>query len=320
MSIKSLQSALLWAVIVVLLAAPVFLWLVPPPFFNGDIVEIENGASISSAAEKLADAGVVYTPELIEIPLRFSNSAITAGRYKFASGESAREVVQRVGSGDYQMPQAQVVIPEGFTNEQIAAEFAQELSGAFDQEAFLARAAEYEGYLFPDTYRLSETATAEDVITQMRNNFSDQIAEIRPELEQFDASLEEVIKMASLVEREAARYEDRQRVAGVLWRRLEAGMPLQVDAVFAPLIGKSTYDLTIDDLATDSPYNLYTNRGLPPTPIASPGLEAIRATINPISSESMYYLTGDDGVFYFAETLDEHQENKRTFMNTNLSN
>jgi len=149
----------------------------------------------------------------------------------------------------------------------------------------------------------------------MRRNFYEQIKTIETEILSFEHPLEDIVKMASLIEREAANYEDRRRIAGVLWNRIDIGMPLQVDAVFAPLLGKSTYDLTREDLATDSLYNLHINTGLTPTPIANPGLEAIKATINPINTEDIFYLSDRAGNFYFAETLDQHNYNRDNFLN-----
>ncbi|MEX2368956.1 MAG: endolytic transglycosylase MltG [Candidatus Paceibacterota bacterium] len=317
MHISSLQSVLLGGLLgFIFLIIPAVMWLVPPPFFSASTVEVPRGASITEVAQSLAAEGVIYSPELIIIPFRISSSSIAAGMYSFNDRLSAAQVVRRLRAGAFGIPQAEVVIPEGFTNEQIANRLVEVLGEAnFSRSKFLDTAAQVEGYLYPDTYHLHPDATAKEVIQIMRSNFYQQIQVLELEIKSFGRPLEDVIKMASLIEREAANYDDRRRIAGVLWNRIDIGMPLQVDAVFAPLLGKSTYDLTREDLAIDSPYNLHVNTGLTPTPIANPGLEAIKATIDPIKTEDIFYLSDRAGNFYFAETLDQHNYNRENFLN-----
>lgn len=316
----SLQSVLLWGLgLFVFIIIPVVMWLVPPPFFRSTTIEVPRGSSISEVAQELADAGVIYSPELVIIPFRVLSSTLAAGTYSFNDSVSAARVVQRLRSGEFGIPQAVAVIPEGFTNEQIANRLIEVLpEETFSREEFLNKAAQDEGYLYPDTYHLHPDAKAEEVIRIMKRNFYEQVRTIEAEIEAFGRPLSDVVKMASLIEREASRYEDRRQIAGVLWNRYDIEMPLQVDAVFAPLLGKSTYDLTKEDLATDSPYNLYVHTGLPPTPIANPGLDAIRATIDPIATTNIFYLSDRAGNFYFAETLEQHNYNRRNFLNAGI--
>ena len=117
--------------------------------------------------------------------------------------------------------------------------------------------------------------------------------------------------MASILEKEARKLETRKVIAGILWKRIEIGMPLQVDAVFGYIHATSTYSPTFEDLEVDSPYNTYTNRGLPPGPIGNPGLESIRAALEPTKTPYLYYLTGKDGFMYYAKTFDQHVANRR---------
>lgn len=315
MNISLLQSVLLWAIGVLIVTIPIVLWLVPPPFFTSVTVDITRGTSVAEAADKLAESGVVYTPELVTLPFKATGNNIPAGTYQFSTKENAVTVVSRLAEGDYGISQNSVVIPEGFTNQQIADRLQNKLkSENFSSEAFLRLAEEHQGYLYPDSYQFYTDVTAEEVIQIMRENFDKQISSLKDELSNFDKSLADVIKMASLVELEAADYQIRRRIAGVLWNRIEANMPLQVDAVFMPLIGKGTSELTKSDLEIESPYNLYINTGLPPTPIANPGLESIRATVKPVSSEDLYYLSDSEGNFYFAETLAKHNLNKQKYL------
>ena len=120
--------------------------------------------------------------------------------------------------------------------------------------------------------------------------------------------------MASILEREAHDLEDRRMIADVLWRRLELGMPLQVDATFLYTLGKTTFDLTDADLEGDDPYNTYVNKGLPPGPIGSPSLESILAAVTPIKSDYLYYLADKNNVTYYSETYEEHLQKKRKYL------
>lgn len=125
--------------------------------------------------------------------------------------------------------------------------------------------------------------------------------------------ISDVIIMASILEGEALP-KDRQVVAGILWKRLSIGMPLQVDATFRYINGKGTYDLTADDLKIDSPYNTYIHKGLPPGPISNPGIDAISASLNPIPTKYLYYLTEKDGTIHYAKTFTEHIANKNKYL------
>jgi len=121
--------------------------------------------------------------------------------------------------------------------------------------------------------------------------------------------------MASILEGEALTTSDRKLVAGVLWRRLEIGMPLQVDATFSYVNGKTTFELTLDDLKIDSPYNTYKYKGLPPTPINNPGLNSINAALYPTKTKYLYFLSGNDGKMHYARTFEEHKRNRQLYLN-----
>ena len=120
--------------------------------------------------------------------------------------------------------------------------------------------------------------------------------------------------MASILENEARLYESRQIVAGILWKRISLKIALQVDAAFKYINGKTTEDLTLDDLKINSPYNTYNRLGLPPTPISNPGLLAIKAAVNPIKTQYLYFLSDKSGNMNYAITLEEHAENKWKYL------
>jgi len=171
-----------------------------------------------------------------------------------------------------------------------------------------------EGYLFPDTYIFPAGATEEDVIKEMEENFAKRILPLQTQIRDFKRPLKDVLIMASLVEGEVRTTETRRQVSGILWKRLQLGMPLQVDAVFPYIIGKNTFEVTTDDLKIDSPYNTYLYVGLPPGPINNPGLDAITAAITPTPSNFLYYLTDLAGQIHYAATHAEHLINRAKYL------
>src|SRR3972149_4556399 len=206
-----------------------------------------------------------------------------------------------------------ITIPEGFNVRQIGDVF--EKLGIFSKEDFVAAAQKEEGYLFPDTYRFYKAAEPQDVIERMKANFGKKITpEILAEIKKNKKTLSDVVIVASLLEEEVGAAEDRKIVAGILWKRLERKMGLNVDAALTYVLGKASHELTAEDLKYDSPYNTYRYRGLPPTPISNPGLDTILATLRPEPSPYFYYLTGKDGLTYYAKTLEEHALNKFKYL------
>lgn len=161
-----------------------------------------------------------------------------------------------------------------------------------------------EGFLFPDTYRIYEDATAEDVVKKMLENFSQKVGSI---------SYDQLI-LASIIEREVTDDTDRAMVADILQRRLEIGMPLQVDSSVNYVTRKKTPALSAQDRRLDSSYNTYLNRGFPPTPISNPGLSAITAVRNPKPNTYWYFLTDPEGRVHYAQTLDEQISNKQRYL------
>lgn len=184
-----------------------------------------------------------------------------------------------------------VTIPEGFNVRQIAGTF--EKLGMFPAEDFIEAARPEEGFLFPDTYEFYKVTTPERVIAKMKENFSQKItSEILIEIERQKKTLSDIIIMASLLEEEAAKPEDWKIISGILWKRLGAGIPLQVDAE------PSTYDYL----------------GFPAAPISNPGLEAIGAVLYPSPSPYLYYLSDKAGNLHYSRTFEEHVEKKLKYL------
>jgi UPF0755 protein len=288
--------------------------LLPPLSYPSADVRIPEGSSAREAAEALADAGLIRSAAAFSALVALTGSAdeLAAGRYAATYGEGSVEWLRRLRNADTRIPMVEVTIPEGFDRRQMAAEFAEALA-EFDPAEFLRLTEAEEGYLFPDTYRFDSDADAEDVAAALRKNFDRRLGAIEEEIASSGRSLEDIVIMASLVERESTA-DARATVAGILWERMADGMPLQVDAPFVYTVGRGTADITVEDLASDDPYNTYRNKGLPPTPICSPGLEALRAAVLPEETSYRYFLTGRDGEMYYATTFEGHKKNRAKYL------
>ena len=184
-----------------------------------------------------------------------------------------------------------VTIPEGFDVSQIADTAGAKLPN-FNKPDFLLEASGKEGYLFPDTYFFLTTANDTDVLNTMSANFTKKITPLLPEISASGKTESDIITMASILEREGKSQTDREVIAGILWKRISIGMPLEVDA--AP--------------------ETYQTKGLPENPIANPGLESIEAAIYPASSPYLYYLYDKNGVIHYAKTFAEHKLNEQKYL------
>lgn len=296
-----------------------FVWWVfqaPSNFPVGEPIEVEEGMTTSEIIAHLREERVVRFGAALQLFLVFGHrdEFIQANTYLFNERISAPEVARAITRGEHTAPPLKVTIPEGLTGRQMVAVLTQSVPRKVLPPLDVKKFDEHIGFLFPETYYLSWEFTQDDLIELMRTTFNERMAEYQEAIDASPLSLTEIVTLASIVEREAGKDESKRVVAGILLNRIAIDMPLQVDAVFYYLLGRTSAELTRADLAMNSPYNTYTNRGLPPTPIANPGIDSIAAVLDPIESENLYYLTGNDGIFYYAPTHDEHVENKARYL------
>ena len=235
-----------------------------------------------------------------------------AGDYQFDDAQNSFAVAYRLIKGVQDIPRIKVTIKEGSTVSDIA-KAVKSAVPTFDSNSFIAIAKPYEGYLFPDTYMFFSNVNPNEVMNTMMGEFENKVDPLIMNYSS-DYSIEDVIKMASIVEKEATKIEDRRIIAGILWKRIKSGMPLQVDPPFFYFLNKSSDQLTLDDLKVKSPYNLYLNKGLTPTPICNPGVSAIDAALNPVASQYWYYLSDKQGNMHYATTHAEHLVNKEKYL------
>jgi len=274
----------------------------PKDFPSGETIVIEKGTGLAEISGKLKKEGFIKNKYAFALYARSlgKSKKIKYGKYLFNEPVSVFSLISRLAKGEFGFKPIKVTITEGLTIKEIS-----ELFGGFenfDKKEFLEKTEKLEGYLFPDTYLFLPFAETEQIIGTMTDNFKKKAGDVG----------KDIVIMASLIEKEVPDSDDRKIVSGILWKRLELGMALQVDAVFPYITGKQK--VLLEDLKIDSPYNTYLNKGLPPGPISNPGLDAIDAARNPKESPYLYYLSGKDSKTHFAKTFSEHLRNKEKYL------
>lgn len=302
----------------VLIVTAVFLLAViraPNSFPENSILTVRENATISEIAKYLEDQSAISSPFLFKVFVKIFNpgNGVLSGMYYFSEPKSLVTMAYRISNGIFGLMPIILTVPEGSNIFQIA-ELAYQKLPEFDKDKFIDIAKSEEGYLFPDTYYFLPTAPPKEVFETMRKNFDTKITAVQNELRSFGRPLDDVIKMASYLEEEARLVQTRRMIAGILWKRIDEGMPLQIDAAFQYINGKNTFQLTLDDLQVDDPYNTYKYKGLTPTPISSPGLEAILDALTPIESKYYFFLSDKNGTMHYAVTHDEHVANKQKYL------
>ncbi len=290
---------------------------------------VVKGSSIKKVAEELVGKEVMSDTQAILDYMR--QKKMYPGTYTFSASMTPHEIADVLAGKVQDKYIVRLVIPEGYTIHDIDALLVKQLGfkeGSFinvadtvDRSRYtllkdLSKQHSLEGYFFPDTYIVDKRTTSpEQVAQQLLKTFQDRVASLLEDLPSSGHSLDEVITMASLIEKETTLRDDRAIVAGVLWKRIESGWYLGVDA--ALLYERSNAegrDITYQDLQDSSPYNLRKHKGLPPTAIGNPGLSAIKAALYPKESAYWYYLHDSAGNIYYAKTDEEHALNKALYI------
>ena len=291
-------------------------------------VDLPPGAGSRTIGDRLVESGIVSDPITFRAALWLTGQGrhLKAGEYRFERAMTPIEVLDKIARGDVYV--ITLTFPEGLTIAEMAKVF--EAHGLGSASAFSDAASDassiheldpaatdLEGYLFPETYKLSRHANAVRLVRLMTARFAHVFT---PDMRQAGAarglSVRQAITLASIVEKETARGDERPIVAAVYENRLRIGMALQCDpTVIYALQRAGTYggNLHHEDLAFDSPYNTYRYPGLPPGPIASPGRAAIDAVLHPADADFLYFVSRNDGSHAFAHDLDEHNRNVQKY-------
>ncbi|MDQ2818638.1 MAG: endolytic transglycosylase MltG [Candidatus Eremiobacteraeota bacterium] len=289
-------------------------------------VVIPQGLSVPAIAELLQRKGVIASTSAFTLYVRARHlgASIQADEYSFPSHESIRQVVDVLAAGGFP-PAVWIGFPEGFTARQIAQRLQDErLVTVKDFMATVrrtrltvagARVPSLEGYLFPDTYLIPRRTSARAVAGLMTEQFFKRLpADYLKASHELGFSVPQIVTIASLVEREAKSDDERALMAGVYYNRLRIGMPLQVDATIEYALPLHKTALSFKDLGVASAYNSYTHAGLPPTPIANPGLKSLEAAFHPQPSDYLYYVYKGGGHHQFSRTLGEQEAAERRYL------
>jgi len=323
-------------------------------------VQIPDGSNAQEIGSTLEKSGVIKNGLVFTLYVKYKNyNELKSGYYNLQKSMSVEDVIKELQKGGTPEPQevtlANLTIPEGYTLEQIAQTVGQ-LQGDFKEpltaEAFLAKVqdetfiaqevAKYpnlleslpakdsgvryrlEGYLFPATYTIKENTTVESLIDEMLAAMDKNLSSHYATIKEKNLTVNELLTIASLVEKEGAKTEDRKLIAGVFYNRLNLGMPLQSNIAILYAEGKLGQKISLaDDVAIDttidSPYNVYKNIGLMPGPVDSPSLDAIESSINQTKSDNLFFVANvQDGKVYFAATKEEHDKNVEEHINSKL--
>lgn len=308
-----------------------------PPSEETVRITVEPGESAQEVGERLEEAGVIESARLFRILVRLLgyDGQLQSGEYEFPLGYTATRAVHDIRFG--RVAPIVVTFPEGLRREEMAqlveraglASAADFLAATeeFDDDLAFVRSLEgvapnLEGFLFPDTYFFQPDQTPHQIVEQMLANFEAKVGPLFPQVEGSGLTLLQVVTLASIVEREAALPEERPLIAGVFLNRLAQGMPLEADPTAQFVLGSDPalvaqfgywkQGLTPEDIQdADSPYNTYLYPGLPPGPIAGPGLPSITAVLRPAETEALFFVAcGGEGGHRFALTLEEHLRNQ----------
>jgi UPF0755 protein len=319
------------------LALAVFVWegiYVPmtPEFKETKIFSAEKGEGTKEISINLQEQGFIKYGFLFRIYALTRGVAdkLQAGNYLLSPSMAMPEITKKLVSGD--IVREKITIIEGWNIRDIsfyleeqgivkAADFstlvnsARDFSEDFDFLSSKPEILSLEGYLFPDTYEIQKGESTEELVRKILKNFGQKLTpELREEIKKQDKTIFEIITMASLIEKEVKTLEDKKMVSGVLWKRLENGMPLQVDATISYITGKKNAKVLIADTQIDSRYNTYKYLGLPRGPISNPGLESIVSAFSPENSQYWYYLSTPEGETIFSRTFEEHNKAQAEYL------
>ena len=287
-------------------------------------IEIKMGSSVKLISEQLEKQGFIKNSTVFALYCKLNDKAnkIKAGKYILSSSMSVAQIVDKLASGNAQTNSVRFTIPEGFELRQIAdrleaqglidkVTFYDEINKADFDYSFIGdvpdREEKLEGYLFPDTYDVFKNATEHEIIDKMLGKFDKVFtAEYRQRAKELNMTFDQVITLASIIEREAKLDKDRKIISGVFHNRLEKKMKLESCATVQYLLKEQKPVLTYKDLEVDSPYNTYLYVGLPKGPIASPGAESIEAALYPEDVDFLFFFATADGSHIFSRTYQEH--------------
>lgn len=339
---RKLSIALIVIILVLIAVVGSFVWdgflISPGPDADEVVFDIEQGLSLKQISRQLKDDELIKSRFMFEIFVRMTgaDTSIKAGEFTLSTGMSYASLVSAFTAEV--VNENSMTFPEGYTLSQIGERTIITLDNVtlqdwksatgsespfFDSYNHLLGSApdghDLEGYLFPDTYRFRSDATAQTVVETMLLTLERRLAEndiVVPEdfIMKNGMTFHEVMTLASIIEREVRGEEDMRKVADIFLTRLEIGMALQADSTVNYFTGGDSPSISLEDRDIESPYNTYKNVGLTPGPISHPGITSIKAVLDPIENEALYFLTTPEGEVIYSVTFDQHVANKNKFL------
>ncbi len=314
--IKKIFILFLSLIFLVVLSGFGFLYINNKPVYTDNtskIFVVKSGVGIKQIAQDLEDKKIIknkYVFLFYSYKLSL-NKKIQAGNFKLSSNLTTKEIVLKLSKGgvtDYWLK-----IIDGTRVEELTTSFPDNIS--FTGKDFVAKTKSLQGYIYPDSYLIPQYFTIEQVLDTIQSNFNQKFTKAKVGTTNTKLTDKQIVVLASIIEREARTLKVKQAVAGVLMNRLSINMPFQSDVTIQYIRDSKTkpvkywQDINSSDISIVSPYNTYKNPGLPPGPICNPGYDSLYAAFHPTESDYLYYLTGNDGVMYYAKTFDQHKSN-----------
>ncbi len=314
------------------LLASLVLSLFSPMKADGQTIHftIRRGMNLNEASIMFSREGMVRNAFVFKtyMALRYPGLTVKAGSYALSAPLTPADLAAHIVAGNPR-PEMNVTIIEGWTIRDILAhlsskgfsvtekdfELTAEMRSRYSFLKDLDGAGTLEGYLFPDTYQFYADASGKDIAAKMLDTFQKKVAlELRDAAGNRGFNLDNAVILASIIEREVQTEEDRRMVADLFLRRLAIGMPLQADSTVNFITGKNTPSASAVDIRIESAYNTYRNKGLPPGPIGSPGLSAIKSVVVPLANPYWFFLTTPKGTVVYSKTFEEHVRNKGKYL------
>lgn len=303
--------------LLILIGAGLYFWWnnglspVNPEDTNKKTIVISKGEGTRKIADSLKEEGLIRDPIVFFLLIKKTGveGKLQAGVFYLSPSQTPEEILKELQTGKFDVA---ITIPEGKRAEEIA----EILKQNFPQykEEWREKLTAEEGFLFPDTYYFPRSTDIDQIIQTLKNTFDKKYSEVTNNT---SMSQNEIVTLASLIEREARKPVDRNLVSSVIRNRLEEGMKLDIDATVQYAAGNERQwwkkDLSYEDLEIDSPYNTYKNPGLPPGPICNPGLASLKAAGSPANTDYLFYITDKQGNNHYAKTLEEHNKNIKRY-------
>ncbi len=313
---KSIKKITIFGFFVIwfIFSSMVFLFLVSAPVLKEKkIITIPEGYSLIETSKLLKEKNIIKSGFLLRVFMQFRGDLVKSGTYNFSEPQDMFNIMQRIENSSYGDVYVILKILEGSSNKQLI-RTVKKSKLIVDEKILTQLIKNKEGYLFPDTYQFFPDANEEIIVKKLEDTFTEKI-EMAILDKKIDRSISDIVIMASIIEKEASNnLEEKRVISGILWKRINEGIPMQVDAPFLYERGKGSFQLSIQDLRKDSPYNTYTNKGLTPAPIGNPGYDSLYAAAHPIDSPYYFYLHSTGGKIYFGKNYNEHLKNKKLYI------